>query len=51
MKNKSSSVLVEDTEEMVGWRDMSQLERWMSAGRNFDGKIEEEVQNKYTEVD
>ena len=46
MKNKSSSLLVEDTEEMIGWRAMSQLdvnECWTKIA----GKIEEEVLAKY----
>ena len=46
MKNKSSSVLVEDTEEMIGWRAMSQLEVdecWTIVV----GEIEEDVLNKY----
>ena len=46
MKKKSSSVLVEDTEEMIGWRAMDQLdvnECWTK----IVGKNEEEVVNTY----
>ena len=46
VKSKPSSSLVEDTEEMIGWRTMSQLgvdECW----KKIVGKMEEEVLNKY----
>ena len=46
MKNKPSSILVEDTDEIMGWRTMSQLdvdECW----KKITGKMKEEVLNKY----
>ena len=46
MKNKPSSSLVEDTEEMIGWRPMNQ-EEMDKYWKKLVGKIEEEVLDKY----
>ena len=46
MKDKPSSSLVEDTEEMIGWRAMSQVdvdECW----KKIAGKMKEDILNKY----
>ena len=48
MKNKSSSVLVEDTEAMIGWRAMSQLEV-DECWTKIAGTTEEGVLNMYKE--
>ena len=43
MKNRPSSSLVEDIEEMIGWRTMEMNECW----EKLAVKIEEEVLEKY----
>ena len=46
MKHTSSSIVVEDTEETIGWRALSQLDV-DECRKKIAEKVEEEVLNKY----